>query len=163
MSRKRIVIIAVLALIIAIGILLTSGHKDYSISATLNDEKITWYNSAEKALKHVKLEVVADKNDCEIDFEASKLTEISLTFTAQDSGLSFSGATNASNEASGVYTPDDDDENLDLIVWFTSETFEEGEVVLVEVTFDDYEKASEKIFGDKATTKYFAFTIVSSQ
>ena len=163
MSRKRIVIIAVLALIIAIGILLTSGHKDYSISATLNDEKITWYNSAEKALKHVKLEVVADKNDCEIDFEASKLTEISLTFTAQDSGLSFSGATNASNEASGVYTPDDDDENLDLIVWFTSETFEEGEVVLVEVTFDDYEKASEKIFGDKATTKYFCFTVVSSQ
>ena len=163
MKARTKFIFVVVAIIVVIGLILTSGTKDYSISATLNDEKITWYNSAEKALNHVKLEVEADKNDCEIDFETSKLTEISLTFTAQDSGLSFSGATNASNEASGVYTPDDDDENLDLIVWFTSETFEEGEVVLVEVTFDDYEKASEKIFGDKATTKYFAFTIVSSQ
>ena len=165
MKRSTIMIILVVVVIIAfIGLILTTNDSgaetnsssDYSIGAKFNDEEVVWYDSAKKALNNV--EFSAEDESIIINFDATdELDCIVIYIDGQTSGYELAGSTDTSDSI-GTYEPDDDD-TLDLNVYFTTDSFESGEVVLVTVTF--YE-SRDTLFEENSTstTKYFAFEVL---
>lgn len=160
---KKIIIVT-----IVIASILVGCGSNASFDATINGTGISFESSAKKAANKATMELVGSENLLLIDLTETDAKSVEIKLSGKNSTKTFDASSNdivkdVFNGIKGFIGSNGIVHAEGTSFYINANAFEEGEVVVMEVTFVKSESALDKAFDKGEETEYWAFIAKHSE